>query len=58
MSDKEVIEMLVELVQMSEENFQKCVEYVAEIKVADKTREFFNELIRVAAEKRKKLSVA
>lgn len=58
MSDEEVIEMLVALVQMSEDNFQKCVEYAAHIDVSDDTKTFVNELIRVAAEKRKKLSVA
>lgn len=58
MSDEEVMEMVIALVEMSEENFQKCVKYVEDMEVTDKTREFFNELIRITAAKRKKLSVA
>lgn len=57
MSDEEVMEMVIALVEMSEENFQKCVKYVEDMEVTDKTREFFNELIRITAAKRKKLSV-
>lgn len=58
MSDEEVMEMVIALIEMSEENFQKCVKYVEDMEVTDKTREFFNELIRITAAKRKKLSVA
>lgn len=58
MSDEEVMEMVIALVEMSEENFQKCVKYVEDMEVTDKTREFFDELIRITAAKRKKLSVA
>lgn len=58
MSDEEVVEMAIALVLMSKENFQKCVEYLTEMETTDETREFFNELIKVTTEKRKKLSVA
>lgn len=58
MSNEEIVEMLITLVEMSEENFQKCVEYAANIDVSDEAKTFMNEMIRVAAEKRKKLSVA
>ncbi len=58
MSDEEVIEMVMALVEMSEENFQECIEYVANIDTSDEAKTFMNEMIRVAAEKRKRLSVA
>jgi hypothetical protein len=57
MSDEEVIEMVMALVEMSEENFQECIEYVANIDALDEAKTFMNEMIRVAAEKRKRLSV-
>lgn len=38
MSDEEVIEMVMALVEMSEENFQECIEYVANIDARMKPR--------------------
>lgn len=58
MSDEEVMEMLVALIQMSEENFQASVEYVTNIDASDETKIFFNELIRVALVQRQKQAVA
>lgn len=58
MSDEEVMEMLVALIQMSEENFQASVEYVTNIDASDETKIFFNELIRVALVQRRKQAAA
>lgn len=52
MSYEEVVEMMVDLVQMSEENFQKCIEYVANADLKQNVRKFLQLALKIADEKR------
>lgn len=53
MNDLETFEMLKKLVEMSEENFRECVEFINNAKVSENTKNFFNILIVLATKKRK-----
>lgn len=57
MGNDEVMQMMIELVEMPEENFNDCQEYVKNIDASDKTKAFFEEMMRVALAKRKKLEM-
>lgn len=57
MSNEEIEEILNDLVEMSEEHFQECIEYVGNIDESDKTKNFFEELLRIAYTKRCRLAV-
>ena len=57
MGNDEVMQMMIDLVEMPEENFNDCQEYVKNIDASDKTKAFFEEMIRVALAKRKKLEM-
>lgn len=56
MSENEVMEMsmLKDLVEMSEENFNKCVEYAENMDTTERIKDFLDILIRTALIKRKK----
>lgn len=55
--DREIKQMMIDLVEMPEENFNDCQEYVKNIDASDKTKAFFEEMMRVALAKRKKLEM-
>lgn len=57
MGNEEVVQMMIDLVEMPEENFNDCQEYVKNIDASDKTKAFFEEMMRVALAKRKKLEM-
>ncbi len=57
MGNDEVLQMMIDLVEMPEENFNDCQEYVKNIDASDKTKAFFEEMMRVALAKRKKLEM-
>jgi hypothetical protein len=57
MGNDEVMQMMIDLVEMPEENFNDCQEYVKNIDASDKTKAFFEEMMRVALAKRKKLEM-
>lgn len=57
MGNDEVMQMMIDLVEMPEENFNDCQEYVKNIDASDKTKAFFEEMMRVALVKRKKLTI-
>lgn len=57
MGNDEVMQMMIDLVEMPEENFNDCQEYVKNIDASDKTKAFFEEMMRVALVKRKKLAI-
>lgn len=57
MGNDEVMQMMIDLVEMPEENFNDCQEYVKNIDSSDKTKAFFEEMMRVALAKRKKLEM-
>ena len=57
MGNDEVMQMMIDLVEMPEENFNDCQEYVKNIDASDKTKVFFEEMMRVALVKRKKLAI-
>lgn len=57
MGNDEVMQMMIDLVEMPEENFNDCQEYVKNIDASDKTKAFFEEMMRVALVKRKKLAM-
>lgn len=57
MGNDEVMQMMIDLVEMPEENFNGCQEYVKSIDASDKTKAFFEEMMRVALAKRKKLEM-
>lgn len=56
MSENEVatMGMLKDLVKMSEESFQKCVEYAENMDTTENVKNFFDVLIRTALKERKK----
>lgn len=56
MSQNEVMAlgMLKDLVEMSEESFQECVEYAAKMDTTERIKEFFDILISTALVERKK----
>lgn len=53
MNDLETFEMLKKLVEMSEENFRECVEFINNTEVSENTKNFLNILIVLATKKRK-----
>ena len=53
MNDLETFGMLKKLVEMSEENFRECVEFIKYAEVSEDTKSFFNILIALAIKKRK-----
>lgn len=57
MGNDEVMQMMIDLVEMPEENFNDCQEYVKNIDASDKTKAFFEEMMRVALVKREKLKM-
>ena len=57
MGNEEVVQMMIDLVEMPEENFNDCQEYVKSIDASDKTKAFFEEMMRVALVKREKLKM-
>lgn len=57
MGNDEVMQMMIDLVEMPEENFNDCQEYVKNIDASDKTKAFFEEMMRVALVKREKLAM-
>ena len=57
MGNEEVVQMMIDLVEMPEENFNDCQEYVKNIDASDKTKAFFEEMMRVALVKREKLAM-
>lgn len=57
MGNDEVMQMMIDLVEMPEENFNDCQEYVKNIDASDKTKAFFEEMMRVALAKREKLEM-
>lgn len=57
MGNEEVMQMMIDLVEMPEENFNDCQEYVKNIDASDKTKAFFEEMMRVALVKREKLAM-
>lgn len=56
MSKNEVMlmSMLKDLVEMPEESFQKCVEYVENINATERVKKLLNVFIRIALVERKK----
>lgn len=56
MSENEVMAMgmLKDLVEMSEESFQECVEYAKKMNTTERIKEFLDILIRTAQIERKK----
>lgn len=56
MSQNEVraMEMLKDLVEMSEESFQKCVEYAEKMDKTERIKNFLDTLISTAIAERKK----
>jgi hypothetical protein len=57
MGNDEVMQMMIDLVEMPEKNFNDCQEYVKNIDASDKTKAFFEEMMRVALVKREKLKM-
>ncbi len=54
MSKNEVMTMLKDLVEMSEESFKRCVEYAEKMDKTSRVKSFLDVLIRTATIERKK----
>lgn len=48
----EVLEILVALVNMSDEHFEQCIEYARNTEMHPRTREFLEKCLEIASKKR------